>query len=140
MIIPYRYTHSLFQNSFQTRRKPQDPELSSAGLKCSHHLKATVPHVSKPPSKTPEVQTAVCEVKMKAASNSSSRDTHFFFFQEKCNYQSRSWPPKWGLTLLSSHKHLQLLKCLQQDFEFYASIQKLARCEAWLRTCRPQGH
>lgn len=86
--------------------------------KYSHHLKEPILHGSQPHSETPEVQTAVREMKMKAASNSSSsRDTlYFFLFSEKCNYQRRSWPHKWGLTLPSSYKHLRLPQMLSARF------------------------
>lgn len=83
------------------------------------------------------LQTALGEVKMKTASNSSSRDT---FFEAKCNYQSRNRPRKRGLTLPSFHEHLGLSEWLQQDVGFYASIQKVALCETQLRTSRLQGH
>lgn len=107
------FNPELFPNSHQTMR-PRAPHCwcGNTAITWRNQYPMEANHTQRP------LKSKLQWMKMKAASNSSSsRDTlYFFLFSKKCNYQRRSWPHKWGLTLPSSYKHLRLPQMLSARF------------------------
>lgn len=87
------FNPKLFANSSANPRAegPAQPV-----LKCSH-AQPEPPPASKPLSEAPD--SRLPSVRWKWSLHLTQWQGHFF--EAKCNYQSRSWPGKWGLALPS---------------------------------------